>query len=136
MLNYVCIMGRIAQDLELKSVGSSNTSYCGFAIAVDSGYGENKKTYFIDCTAWRNTAEFICKYFAKGSKIAIQGNLITDTYKGKDGVNRKATRVNVTQADFCESKKAASDSSAPSGVEAPLEPSYSGLSDVEEGLPF
>lgn len=141
MLNYVCIMGRITHDLELKTVGSSNLPYLGFSIAVDSGYGDSKKTYFIDCVAWRKTAEFISKYFEKGSRIAIQGNIITDVYRDKNDIARKATRINITQADFCESKNS-KPSSVPqppelSEQDASLGPSYSAMADADDDLlPF
>jgi single-strand DNA-binding protein len=100
-------MGRICNDLELKQT-QSGLSVTSFRIACDRSYckaGEERQTDWIDCTAWRTTAEFICKYFGKGQLIAVQGELQTRNYTDRDGNKRKATEVVVSQAHFAESKK-------------------------------
>lgn len=93
MLNVVALMGRLVADPELKTTRSGN-SVCTFSIAVDRRYtanDEERKADFFTITAWRQTAEFICKYFQKGSLIAIEGSLQTRQYQDKSGNNRTAT---------------------------------------------
>lgn len=108
MLNVVALMGRLVADPELKTTQSGN-SVCTFRIAVDRGYvpqGEERQADFITVTAWRKTAEFICKYFQKGSLIAIEGRLQTRQYQDKSGNNRTATEVIAAEVGFCGSKAA------------------------------
>lgn len=103
MLNNVTLMGRLVKDPELKTIGSG-TSVVSFTIACDreySGKDGEKQTDFIDCTAWRNTAEFISKYFTKGRMIALTGKLQARTYEAKDGTNRKIMEVVVDTVNFC-----------------------------------
>ena len=105
-LNNVTLMGRLAADPELKTT-QSGVSVTSFSIAVDRKYqpkGEEKKADFIDCVAWRSTADFICKYFQKGTMIGIEGEIQTRTYQDKDGKNRKATEILVANVSFCGSK--------------------------------
>jgi single-strand DNA-binding protein len=100
-------MGRICNDLELKQT-SSGLSVTSFRIACDRSYckaGQERQTDWIDCVAWRNTAEHVCKWFKKGQLIAVQGELQTRNYTDRDGNKRKATEVVVSQAHFAESKK-------------------------------
>ncbi len=102
MLNRVILMGRITQDLELKQI-PNGTSVLSFSVAVDRNYakqGEERQTDFINCVAWRQQAEFISKYFAKGRMIAIEGNLRTRTYDDKNGVKRHVTEVFVDSVSF------------------------------------
>ena len=82
MLNIVALMGRLVYDPELKTT-QNGTNVCSFRIAVDRSFarqGEERKADFIDIVAWRQTAEFVCKYFQKGSVIAIEGSLQTTSY--------------------------------------------------------
>ena len=102
MLNTVILMGRITQDLELKQT-QNGTSVLSFNVAVDRGYvkqGEERQTDFITCVAWRQTAEFISKYFSKGRMIALEGNLRTRTYDDKNGSKHYVTEVYVSSASF------------------------------------
>ena len=102
MLNRVILMGRITQDLELKQT-QNGTAVLSFNLAVDRNYtpkGEEKQTDFISCVAWRKTAEFISKYFAKGRMIAIEGNIQTRTYDDKNGVKHYVTEVIVENVSF------------------------------------
>lgn len=118
-LNSVTIMGRFTAAPELKTT-TNGTSVASFCIAVDRKYqpkGQEKKTDFIDVVAWQNTAEFICKYFQKGSMIGIEGELQTRTYTDKDGNNRKVTEVVVNNASFCESKQSTSNQGGSTGGE-------------------
>ena len=95
MLNRVILMGRITQDLDLRTT-PTGTSVLTFNIAVDRGYvkqGEERQADFITCVAWRQQAEFINRYFAKGRMIAIEGNLRSRTYDDKNGTKHYVTEV-------------------------------------------
>lgn len=114
MLNNVVIMGRICNDLELRKT-SSDVSKCRFTVAVDRRYtkpGEEKQTDFIDVLAWRNTAEFVSKYFRKGEMIAIQGAIQTGSYE-KDGIKRKTFEIVADNVSFCGSKNDNNTTTAP-----------------------
>ena len=107
MLNNVILMGRLTADPELKKT-PSDVSVTTFTVAVDRAYakqGEDKKTDFINIVAWRQTAEFICKYFKKGQMIAIQGSIQTRNYEDKDGHKRTAFEIMAEQVSFCGDKK-------------------------------
>lgn len=102
MLNRVILMGRITHDLELKQT-PSGISALSFPVAVDRDYSKNgaeKQTDFINCVAWRQTAEFIGKYFGKGRMIALEGQLRTRTYDDKNGTKHYVTEVYVDKASF------------------------------------
>ncbi len=102
MLNRVILMGRITQDLELKQTQSGN-AVLSFTVAVDRNYapqGQDRQTDFINCVAWRQRAEFINNYFAKGRMIAIEGNLQTRTYDDKNGTKHYVTEVIVDNVSF------------------------------------
>ena len=102
MLNRVILMGRITHALELKQT-PSGVSVLSFNLAVERNYapqGEERQTDFISCVAWRKTAEFINKYFAKGRMIAIEGNIQTRTYDDKNGVKHYVTEVIVENVSF------------------------------------
>lgn len=112
MLNVVALMGRLVRDPELKTTQSGN-SVCTFSIACDRSYtakDEERKADFFTITAWRQTAEFICKYFQKGSLIAIEGSLQTRQYQDKSGNNRTATEVLASRVSFAGSKASVSPS--------------------------
>ena len=102
MLNRVILMGRITHALELKQT-PSGVSVLSFNLAVERNYapqGEERQTDFISCVAWRKTAEFINKYFAKGRMIAIEGNIQTRNYDDKNGVKHYVTEVIVDSVSF------------------------------------
>jgi single-strand DNA-binding protein len=98
MLNKVILQGRLTADPELKST-QTGTSVCSFTLAVDRSYGE-KKADFINCVAWRNTAEFIAKYFGKGKMLIAVGELQVRQYTTNNGEKRYATEVIVNEANF------------------------------------
>lgn len=106
--NLVVLTGRITADTELKTT-PSGVSVCTFSIAVDRGYGENKQTDFINIVAWRQTAEFVAKYFSKGSMIGIEGSIQTRKYQDKNGNTRTAFEVVANNVQFIESKKTEAD---------------------------
>lgn len=106
MLNYIALLGRLTRDPELRRTGSG-VAVANFTIAVERDYAgpnKEKETDFIDCVAWRNTGEFISKYFAKGSLIAVMGRLEIRKWTDKDGNGRKSAEVNVDKAYFAGSK--------------------------------
>ena len=121
MLNCVIIMGRLAADPELRTT-PSGVSVTSFTVAVDSTFakqGEERQTNWIDVVAWRQQAEFVTKYFQKGSMIAVQGNLQTRNYEDKNGNKRKAVEVVADRVSFTGSKS----ESGGSRYEAPPLPS-------------
>ena len=120
MLNKVILIGRFTRDPELRST-PQGTSTCSFSLAVDRNYqsaGCERHTDFINCVAWRQTAEFISKYFQKGNLICVEGSIQTRSWKDNDGNNRYATDVVVDRTYFVESKKSAQSTSYSSGMDA------------------
>lgn len=107
MFNTVILTGRLTADPELKAT-SSGVSVTSFRVAVGRRFkqGEEKQADFINCVAWRGTAEFVTKYFTKGSLIGIEGSIQTREYKDKDGKNRTAFEVVANNVHFVEGKKA------------------------------
>ena len=103
MLNVVVLMGRLTADPEVKTTPNGN-SVCSFSIAVNRSH-DREKTDFVDVVAWRNTAEFVGKYFSKGQMIVVKGALQTRTYEDKEGQKRKVTEVLAENVEFGESKK-------------------------------
>ena len=115
MINNGVIMGRFVSTPERKYT-SSQTEVTSFTLAVERSYarqGEQRQTDFINCVAWRNTAEFISKYFQKGSMIAVTGSIQTRNYEDKNGNKRTAVEVLVDQASFCGSKAETSNNNQP-----------------------
>lgn len=108
MLNVVAIMGRLVADPELRTT-PAGINTCRFRIACDRNFvrpGEQRQADFIDIVAWRNTAEFVCKYFQKGSLIAIEGSLQTRQYQDKNGNNRTSFEVLANNISFAGPKAA------------------------------
>lgn len=107
MLNRVILMGRLVADPELKTT-ATGLSVTSFRIAVERSYvkaGEERKADFFDVVCWRNSAEFVCRYFRKGSMIAIDGQLQSRTYQAKDGTNRYVTEVVASSVSFTGEKQ-------------------------------
>lgn len=107
MINVVVLMGRLTADPELKQT-ANGTAVASFSIAVDRGFA-NKQTGerqadFINIVAWRQTAEFICKYFRKGSMIAVEGSLQSRSYEDKEGKKRTVYEVVANNVSFTGSK--------------------------------
>lgn len=108
MLNVVALMGRLVYEPELKTT-PNGINVCSFRIACDRNFarqGEQRQADFIDVTAWRQTAELVCKYFQKGSMIAVEGSLQTRQYQDKNGNSRTATEVIASRVSFCGGKAA------------------------------
>lgn len=141
MINSVVLMGRLTYDPELRST-PNGVSVIRFQIACDRQYqanGEERKADFIDVTAWRQTAEFISRYFHKGSMIAIEGSIQTENFTDKDGNKRKSVQVVANNVSFCGSK---AENSAASPFNQPA-PSYAEADDNDfeeivddDDLPF
>lgn len=115
MINNVVLMGRLTADPELRTT-ATNKSVTSFALAVDRGYvkqGEERQADFIDIVAWNSTAEFITRYFKKGSMIAVQGSIQTRMYEDKNDNKRKAVEVIASNVSFCGGKNEAAPSPAP-----------------------
>ena len=108
MLNHIVIMGRLTRDPELRRTGSG-IAVASFSVAVDRDFGGKdggeKKTDFIDCVAWRQTGEFISKYFTKGRMIVVDGRLEMRDWTDKEGNKRRSAEVIVNNAYFGDSKR-------------------------------
>ncbi|MBR1810293.1 MAG: single-stranded DNA-binding protein [Clostridia bacterium] len=121
MLNTAIIMGRLTADPELRTT-NTGLSVTTFTVAVDRGYvraGEQRQADFINCVAWRQTAEFITRYFRKGSMIAVQGSIQTRSYDDRNGNKRYVTEIVVSNASFCGSKaESGTQSAAPAAAPA------------------
>ena len=107
-MNNVSLIGQLTKDPELKTT-QSGLPVCRFTVAVDRTYSKDQ-TDFINCIAWRKTAEFISSYFSKGQRIALTGSIQTGSYTDKDGKTVYTTDINVGNVEFCESKKKNNDS--------------------------
>ena len=106
MLNHIVIMGRLTRDPEMRKTGSG-IAVANFTVAVDrdfSGQDGQKETDFIDCVAWRKTAEFVQKYFSKGKMIAVSGRLQVRSWTDKDGNKRRTAEIQADNIYFGESK--------------------------------
>lgn len=108
MLNHIVIMGRLTRDPELRRTGSG-IAVAIFTVAVDRDFsgkdGGEKETDFIDCVAWRQTGEFVSKYFSKGRMIVVSGRLQIRTWTDKDGNNRRTAEIVADNCYFGDSKK-------------------------------
>ena len=160
MLNHIVIMGRLTRDPELRRTGTG-TAVASFTVAVDRDFGGRdggeKETDFIDCVAWRQTGEFVSKYFTKGSMIVVSGRLQIRSWNDKDGNKRRTAEVVADNVYFGESKRSTEGNayssnsygnnnyggnaySAPSfgGYSAPAAPAsdFTMLSDDDAQLPF
>lgn len=137
MYNKVILMGRICRDLEVKT-SNSGVKYIKFALAIDRGYVKDgeRKTDFIGCTAWNKTAEFIARYFGKGSMIMVDGSIRTEAYTTADGKRITKTDVAVECATFTgEKKRAFGDGDTQNAEDAGIPPAPSVVDELEE-YPF
>jgi len=148
MLNCAVIMGRLTADPELRTT-NTGLSVTSFTVAVDRSFvkaGEERQADFINVVAWRNTAEFVTRYFHKGSMIAVQGPIQTRNYEDKQGNKRTAFEIVASDVSFCGSKNdGGSSAGVPSVASAPSAPapsfSTAGSGDFEmidgdDELPF
>lgn len=143
MLNVICLVGRIVHDPELKQT-NSGSEVTTFTVAVErnrAGQDGQRTVDYIDIVAWRKTAEFVCKYFRKGSWIAVNGSLQTRSFEDKNGNKRKIFEVVADNVHFAGSKAEAADSGeavAPHGSVDSLESRLQELNEAEDDsdLPF
>ena len=151
MLNHITIMGRLTRDPELRRTGTG-TAVASFTVAVDRDFGGRdggeRETDFIDCVAWRQTGEFVSKYFTKGSMIVVSGRLQIRNWNDKDGNKRRSAEVVADSVYFGESKRSNEGNSYDhSAYSAPSTGSYSApaaapasdfamLDDDDAQLPF
>lgn len=143
MINSVVLMGRLTYEPELRTT-PNGISVVRFQIACDRNYsakGEERKTDFIDITAWRQSAEFVSNYFHKGSMIALEGSIQTENYTDSSGNKRKSVIVVANRVSFCGSK---SESQNQNPAFAQPAPSYASadnsdfdeIVDDDDELPF
>ena len=108
MLNHITLMGRLTRDPELRRTGSG-VAVASFTVAVDRDFGGRdggeKETDFIDCVAWRQTGEFVSKYFTKGRMIVVSGRLQIRSWTDKDGNKRRTAEVVADNCYFGDSKR-------------------------------
>ena len=108
MLNHIVIMGRLTRDPELRRTGSG-IAVASFTLAVDRDFGKNengeRETDFIDCVAWRQTGEFVSKYFTKGRMAVVAGRLQIRSWNDKDGNKRRTAEVVADNVYFGDSKR-------------------------------
>ena len=144
MLNSVIIMGRLTADPELRTT-TNGLSVTSFTVAVDRNYksGDERQTDFINCVAWRQTADFVTRFFKKGQMIAVQGSLQVRNYEDKNGNKRTAYDVVADNISFCGSKSESGNFGAPRQESAPAVSyqsadagSFSVLPDDNQGFPF
>lgn len=127
-MNSVCLLGRLTADPELRTT-QNGISVTNFTVAVDRSYtpkGQEKQADFIPAQAWRHTAEFLCKYFRKGQRIALQGSLQSRSYTDKEGNKRTAYEVVADNVFFAESKN---------GGAAPVAPTVDYSDRVTQSVP-
>lgn len=146
MLNCAVLMGRLAADPELRTTGNG-TNVCSFTVAVERNFvrqGEDRQADFIDIVAWRQTAEFVSKYFRKGSMIAVQGSIQVRKYEDKNGNKRSAVEIVADNVSFCGSKSESGASGRNDAYSAPIPaaPAFVNANDSdfkeipEDDLPF
>ena len=115
MYSHVTMLGRFVDKPDLR-ITPSSMSVSNFTVAVDHGFGEKKKTAFVDCVAWGKTAENIAKYMDKGRLVFIAGHLQTRSYEASDGLKRKVTEVVIDDVRFMPSAGNAKSAPADSGA--------------------
>ena len=125
-LNTITVMGRITKDIELRRT-NNGTPVASFTVAVDRDFDKGK-TDFIECVAWKNTAEFAAKYFAKGRMAVVTGQLQMRDWEDKNGNKRKSAEIIVGSMYFADSKKE-------SGYSALVAPEMAEIED-DGDLPF
>lgn len=136
MLNRITLMGRLTRDPELRRTGNG-TAVASFTLAVDRDYkdkGSEKETDFIDCVAWRTTAEFVSKYFTKGKLAVVTGRLQIRGWEDKNGAKRRTAEVVADSIYFADSKKEEQPANTAYGGAA--EPDFPLMDMEDELLPF
>ncbi len=149
MLNSVIMMGRLTDNPELRQT-PNGVNVCSFTIAVERSYakqGTERQTDFFDVVAWRNTAEFVSRFFQKGRMIAVQGSMETRTYDDRNGIRRKAYTIVADNVFFADSKRdgnTAPSQAAPGFDDSQVPPAFENAGDsdfreieaADDDLPF
>lgn len=136
-MNKVILIGRLTRDPEIR-VTPSGISCCTFTVACDRRFADqngNRQADFLNCVAWRERADFVSKYFAKGRRIGLEGSIQTRSYE-KDGQNRTATEILVDNVEFVENKPQPQQQPESAIYHTPEPPSDVWQSVPEEKLPF
>ena len=144
-MNKVILMGRLTADPELRYTTGNNIPVCRFRLAVERPFqksGEERQADFFSIVAWRSTAEFVSKYFRKGVRVLVEGNLRNNDYEDNQGVRHYTVEVQAERVYFADSKKDNTpDSNKMSAQDAPFPESeprdgFFPLSDDDDDLPF
>ena len=139
-MNKVILLGRLTRDAEIRySQGESSTAVARFSIAVDRRFNrtDEQTADFINCVAFGKTAEFLERFGRKGTKFAVEGRIQTGSYTNKDGQKVYTTDVVVENAEFAESKSAASGNAggfAPADRPAPSQAAGDGFMNIPDGI--
>ena len=134
-MNNVSLIGRIVNDLELKTVGMENIPLLQFSIAIDDGFGDNKKSYFFDVKSWRKQAEIIAQYFSKGDRIGVVGKLVQETWE-TDGQKRSRVIIQINDFDFIEKKGESGNNTNPSYEQTPTPPPAKNQQNNNQNIDF
>lgn len=138
MLNHVVIMGRMVRDPELRQL-DNGTSVTSFSVAVERNYVDKttneRQADFLNVVAWRQTADFVCKYFRQGDMIALEGSLQSRKYTDKDGNNRIAIEIVASNVSFCGGKNGGNANTATTN-DAPATMVANAPSEDNDELPF
>ena len=136
MLNHITIMGRLTKNPELRRTGNG-TAVTSFTLAVDRDFKNNGETEtdFIDCVAWKHTAEFVNEFFSKGRMAVVSGRLQNRSWTDKDGNKRKVSEVVADNVYFGDSKKDTGDGFS-GGEPAYSQAEFAVLDNENSGLPF
>ena len=134
MINHVSYQGRLTRDPEVKQT-QSGVSVCSFTVAWSEKYKETERKCFLPCQAWRYTAEFIGKFFKKGSQIVVEGELETNEWTDNEGNNKSILRLNVDKAHFCGDKKDNAGAAAMDDLKGDMGAQFVEVND-DEPLPF
>ena len=147
MLNLIVIMGRLTRDPEIRRT-ASGTAVANFSVAVDRDFPSqdgSRETDFIDCVAWKHTADFVGKYFSKGKQIVVKGRLQIRSWTDKDGNKRRTAEIVADSVYFAGAKTESPaeaqryDTPVGCGAQAPIDPGpedYPIITDDDTGLPF
>lgn len=136
MLNHITIMGRLTRDPELRKI-NTGVSVASFTIACDRDFGKDnqKETDFVDIVAWKNTADFVSKFFSKGRMAVVSGRLQIRSWNDKDGNKRKTAEIIADNIYFGDSKSESTTSDFAISENVPMG-GFDVLTGNDEGLPF
>lgn len=131
-MNFVVLSGRLGQDLEVKQT-QNGKSYARFSIAVNTGFGDNKRTSWLPCTVWGKSAESMAKWCKKGTLVNIRGEAVQNNYTNKDGNKVNSIEFTVREWEFGGSKSD-NQQTEQSEPEAPKQESNDGFMNIPDGI--